>query len=194
MAISFSERYRSKNTPWEINRPDEGVVKFIESGLVEPCPALDIGCGSGNNAIWLAGQGFQVTGIDRTKLALAQARQKDEEDLCHFIQADYLSKTIPGAPFAFIMDRGCFHHFRTTEERAAFARKTAEIMAPAGVWLSLIGNRDETREGPGPPKLSATEICQAVEPFFIIQSLNASHFDSDQVPRARNWICHMEKR
>ena len=194
MSLHFDERYRTNNTPWEIHRPDASLVRFIEADKVGPCQALDIGCGSGNNAIWLAQQGFMVTGIDSSALALERAKAKDHKGLCDFQQVTFPLEPIAGAPFGFVVDRGCFHHFREQGERLLFASRVAELLSPQGCWLSFIGNSDESREGPGPPTLTAQQVCQAVEPFFIIHALIASFFDSDQDPKARNWICHMEKR
>lgn len=194
MANLFDERYRQKNTPWEINRADKKLVEFILTKGLQPCPTLDIGCGSGNNAIWLAKQGFSVTALDSSALALAQAQKKDSNQLCNFQQLNFMTGDIPQESFGLIIDRGCFHHFRTPEHRGQFAQKVATLLQPGGTWFSLIGNKDETRPGPGPPKLSATDIALAVEPYFIILSMVADYFDSDQSPQARNWICHFIKR
>ena len=114
---------------------------------------------------------------------------------CTFINKDFLADDIAPASFDFAFDRGCFHHIRDPQKRLAFAKRVNTILSDDGIWLSLIVNRDETREGPGPPKLSASEISASVEPFFKIVCLRAHTFDFDHegIP-AMNWICQMTKR
>ncbi len=195
--IDFDERYKTGNTPWEIHRPDQSLMEFIKEHKLTPCRAIDIGCGTGSNLIWLAQHSFQATGYDLSPLAIEKARQKaaDAGVDCSFINSDFLAEDIPAASFDFAFDRGCFHHIREHDKRLVFAKKVSDVLCNNGIWLSLVGNRDETREGPGPPKLSATEISKAAELYFEIVSLKAHHFDFDHegIP-AMNWVCHMKKR
>ncbi len=195
--IDFDERYKTGNTPWEIHRPDLSLIDFVKETPLAPCRAIDIGCGTGSNVIWLAQQHFQATGYDLSPLAIKSAREKAAATgvTCTFLNKDFLLDDITDDSFDFAFDRGCFHHIRDHDSRLAFAQKVANILCQDGIWLSLIGNTDETREGPGPPKLSASEITMAAEPFFKIVSLKAHHFDFDHegLP-AMNWVCLMKKR
>ena len=59
--------------PWNLEEPPGLLVELVESGKVVPCEALDLGCGAGNHAVWLAGRGFRVTGIDLSPKALELA-------------------------------------------------------------------------------------------------------------------------
>ncbi len=194
--MPFQERYQTGNTPWEIHRPDFNLIDTVEQTPIAPGRTLDIGCGTGNNTIWLQQQGFAAIGIDRTELAIHKAREKAEAAGidCGFHVLDFLTEEIPGAPFAFAFDRGCFHHFLEYDKLDEFAEKVAEILVNDGLWLTLTGNADETRPGPGPPQLSGRLIVNAVEPLFKILSLVASHFDTDQEVPAKNWVCLLQKR
>ena len=51
-----------------------------KSGMVRPCLAIDLGCGAGNYAVWLAGLGFAVTGVDSSPAAIRIARGKAAEE------------------------------------------------------------------------------------------------------------------
>ena len=194
--MPFQERYKSGNTPWEIHRADYNLINTVRNTPIGPCKALDIGCGTGNNVIWLAQQGFAVTGIDSTELAISHAREKAKEAKidCAFHVLDFLNDTIPDAPYDFAFDRGCFHHFQEYDKLSEFAQKIAKILKNDGLWLTLTGNADETRKGPGPPQLSARLIVNAAEPYFEILSLISNHFDTDQDVPAKNWVCLMRKR
>ncbi len=195
--IDFEERYKTGNTPWEIHRADSSLIDFVSASGLAPCRVIDIGCGTGSNVIWLAQQNFQATGYDLSPLAIKTAQEKAGKAgvNCTFCNADFLLDEIGVHSFELAFDRGCFHHIRDHDKRLFFAQKVSEILSENGIWLSLIGNSDETREGPGPPKLSAHEVTMAVEPYFKIVSIKAHQFDFDHegIP-AMNWVCQMKKR
>ncbi len=193
---SFHQRYEQGETPWETHRVDQGLVRYISQTGLSPCSALDIGCGTGNNGIWLAGQGFEVTGWDLVEQAIttAKSKAKDAGVTCNFSQVDLLELDTTDHCFDFIFDRGLFHCFKSTNQLEVIARVIAELLPTYGRWLSMIGNADETRTATGPPQLTATEITTILEPLFFIDSIEASFFDSAQKPPAKNWICQMRKR
>ena len=72
----WNESYAAGDIPWDSGEPDNHLVEFIRSGAVAPGRALDVGCGTGTNALWLAGQGFKVLGIDVSSLAIEKACTK----------------------------------------------------------------------------------------------------------------------
>ncbi len=192
----FHERYKSGNTPWEIHRADRNLINMVHNTPIDPCRVIDIGCGTGNNVIWLHEQGFAAVGIDHTGIAIERAREKARQEKadCKFYVLDFLANSIPGAPYDFAFDRGCFHHFLEFDKLEQCAEKVADVLIDGGLWLTLTGSADETRKGPGPPQLSARQIVNAAEPYFEILSLVANHFDTDQVVPARNWVSLMRKR
>jgi len=192
----FKQRYRSGNTPWDIGRPDSNLIQTVNALPVKPCNALDIGCGTGDNAIWLSQQGFQVAGIDSSEVAVEKAREKASKAnaQCAFRVADILKGRVEGAPFGFVFDRGFFHTLGSDKEREAFAEKVKDHLGKEGLWLSLLGNADEQRNGPGPPQRSARNIVNAVEPYFEILSLVSGAFGSNHPNPPRAWICLMRKR
>ncbi len=64
--------YRHWRMPWE-SGPRSELVELVRTGRLEPCRALDLGCGSGANAVFLAEHGFEVTGVDFAAAALDKA-------------------------------------------------------------------------------------------------------------------------
>ena len=111
--ISFHERYKTGQTPWEINRVDSNLVIMITEAGIKPCKALDIGCGTGDNSIWLTEQGFEVTGCDASRLAIEKAMEKSELTgvECSFYEADFLQLEGNTPLYSLLFDRGCFHCF-----------------------------------------------------------------------------------
>ena len=192
----FKERYKSGHTPWDIGKPDFNLVEVVTRTPISGCRAIDIGCGTGDNSAWLAQNGFQVTGTDTSDIALERAKEKASaaKVACNFILADFLNDKVEGIPFGFAFDRGCFHSFSSESERKRFARNVAAHLEKAGLWLTLAGNGDEERQGPGPPQLSAGDIVLAAEPYFEVLSLISTHFDSNRPNPPRAWRCLMRKR
>lgn len=80
--------------PWNIDSPPEILKSILTEGIVKHCKTIDLGCGTGNYAIYMASQGFDVTGIDISptaiELAMNSAKQKGIE--CSFIVADVLGE------------------------------------------------------------------------------------------------------
>lgn len=192
----FKERYRTGDTPWDIGKPDFNLIETVTQKPVKSCKALDIGCGTGDNSIWLAQNQFQVTGTDISEIAIEKAKEKalKSKVKCTFLVVDLFKSRIEGAPFGFVFDRGCFHTIDDVKERKKFAKNVAFNLKNDGLWLSLIGSADERRQGPGPPQRTANDIVAAVESYFEILSLTASHFDSNRQNPPRCWVCLMKKR
>ena len=192
----FKERYKSGNTPWDIGEPDFNLIQAVTAKGIKPCKALEIGCGSGNNSVWLAQNNFEVTGIDASEIAIEKALERASQANVHctFMVTDFLKNKLEQAPFDFAFDRGCFHAFKSPEERKIFAENVASHLKKDGLWLSISGNADEQRNLPGPPQLSAGNIVNSIEPYFEILSLTASHFTSNRANPPRAWVCLLRKR
>jgi len=185
---SWDESYAAGELPWDTGEPEPLLVEFVSSGGVTPGRTLEIGAGTGTNAIWLAERGFDVLGLDVSSLAVEKARAKmDGRDLrCRFATLDVLAGTPPDGPFQFIFDRGCFHVFDECEERARFAAHVAAVLAPGGLWLSLIGSTEGPPREVGPPRRSAREIALAIEPALEIAELRSTEFRGNG---AKAWLC-----
>jgi SAM-dependent methyltransferase len=192
----FKERYKAGDTPWDIGKPDSNLIQTVTTTPIKPCKALEIGCGTGDNAIWLSQQNFHVIGIDTSEIAIEKAKEKASKAnaKCAFQVSDILASHVEGAPFRFAFDRGCFHTLGSDEERRRFAENVCGHLERDGLWLSLVGNADEQRDGPGPPQRSARDIFNAVEPHFEIHSLVSGSFGSNRPNPPRAWVCLMRKR
>jgi SAM-dependent methyltransferase len=192
----YQQRYEARDTPWDIGKPDFNLVQAVTTTPILPCKALDIGCGTGDNAIWLSQQNFLVSGIDASEIAIEKAKEKalKANAKCNFLVTDILTSRVEGAPFGFAFDRGCFHSLTSDKERNTLAENVNGQLEKDGLWLSLIGNADEQRQAPGPPQRTARDVVNAVEPYFEILSLVSSHFGSNRPNPPRAWACLMRKR
>lgn len=190
---SWNESYASGVLPWDSGRPEPLLVEFVASGSVTPCRTLEIGAGTGTNAIWMAERGFDVLGIDVSPLAVERARAKMEGRAlpCGFEALDFLAATPPGGTFRFVFDRGCFHVFDEPSERQRFAAQVAAALAPGGLWLSLIGSTEGSPREVGPPRRSAVEVILAIEPALEVVELRSAEFHGIN---AKAWFCLSRRR
>jgi SAM-dependent methyltransferase len=180
---SWNDSYAAGELPWDTGEPEPLLVEFVASGRIQPTRTLEIGAGTGTNAIWLAERGFDVLGVDVAPLAIERASAKlDSRGLsCRFATLDFLAGTPAYEPFGFVFDRGCFHVFDEPEERARFAAQVAAILAPGGLWMSLIGSTEGPPREVGPPRRSAREITLAIEPALEILELRSAEFRAHDV-------------
>jgi SAM-dependent methyltransferase len=192
----WNTRYATGDVPWDSGRPDPLLIEVVRSrGLHAGC-ALEVGCGTGTNALWLAEQGWDVLGVDVSPLAIEKARAKaaSAPRPCRFELMDFLRAPPQGGPFGFVFDRGCFHVFDETAERTRMAEQVAGLLAPGGVWLSLIGSTEGPPREEGPPRRSAREVMAAIEPFLELIELRSACFDIDREPAPKAWLCLSRRR
>jgi SAM-dependent methyltransferase len=99
--------YSHFRMPWE-GGPREELVSLVESGRVKPCRAIDLGCGTGSNAIFLAQQGFEVTGVDYAASAIDKAARRAEAAgvAVTFVVEDLTDLRHVTGPFDFLVDYG----------------------------------------------------------------------------------------
>lgn len=186
----WDERYKDGTTPWDTGSPDDSFVRAVKDGRLPGGRALEIGCGTGTNARFFAEHGWDVTAVDLSPRAIAAARAL--EGGVRYAVADVFAAPLPDGPYDLVFDRGCFHTFHEAEERAAFARRVAEALRPGGMWMSLIGSTEGPPRDMGPPRRTACQIVEAVEPELEIVALEAGRFSLDIAPTA--WVLRARRR
>lgn len=150
----YERAYRRGRTPWDTGVTPPEVVEEV-SGM-EPGRALDLGCGTGTNALWLAQHGWTAVGVDFSALAIESARRKtDWTSGATFVEGDVtrLSELGVEGPFDLVLDIGCFHSVAVrrrddyVREVARVARSGARTMIFAfGPWFRIPGTPRRTRE------------------------------------------------
>ncbi len=175
----WDERYAQQNTPWDTGRPSSELQRILHEHEIPAGRALELGCGTGTNAVFLAQQGFEVTAVDISPLAIEQARAKVDEagvDVT-LLTADLLELPDLGPPFPFVFDRGVYHAVRR-ENLTGFLDTLSQVSAPDGTYLTIAGNANETRPGEtGPPRVTAEEICRELDPLMELVQLREIRFD-----------------
>lgn len=156
---SWDSHYTGGHAPWETGHPSLELQRVVREEAIAPCRAVDLGCGTGVNAVWLAQQGFDVVGVDFSPVAIerARARATAAQVVVPFHQADVLALPDLGAPFEFIFDRGCYHVLRRDGQARCYVDTVAGLAAPTARALVLAGNAKEPRQ-PGPPVVTEEEF------------------------------------
>ncbi|XOF34910.1 MAG: class I SAM-dependent methyltransferase [Candidatus Electrothrix sp. YB6] len=193
----WDKRYEDKNLPWDTGMPDISLINLITRWPKCVGRVLEVGCGTGTNAVWLAQQGLEVTALDISGKAVALAEQRcaEQKVQCRLLQDNFLTCS-PMGQFDLLFDRGCFHSVNGEEEQRSFVRQAAICLKPGGFWLSLIGNRDQVIvDEIGPPRMSAAEICAAVEPAFEVLHLESVlRTSANRSVPIRFWECLLRMR
>ncbi|KPU52677.1 class I SAM-dependent methyltransferase [Bacillus wiedmannii] len=104
---------REKDVPFFANVPDENLVSYIETGWVSKGKVLELGCGPGRNAIYLAIEGFDVTAVDLSIEGINWAKDRaNEKGIGIGIQfiCDSIFNLEAQKEFDFVYDSGCLHH------------------------------------------------------------------------------------
>src|SRR5438270_14092617 len=110
-AERWESRYQAGDIPWNTGHPSSELQQVVREEGIAPCRAIELGCGTGSNAVWLAEQGFDVTAVDLSATALKHAGQlaSDRHARVRFVAADVLDVPDLGGPYDFFFDRGCYH-------------------------------------------------------------------------------------
>jgi SAM-dependent methyltransferase len=126
---------------WDTGITPPELVELVESGQVPPGRALDIGCGTGTNGVFLAQRGFEVVGTDVAWLAIRKARRKarDAGISATFRVGEAIKLGTPSgppleAPFDLAVDIGCFHSIQAIH-REAYASMLRRVLREGGYYL-----------------------------------------------------------
>ncbi|MGW5868405.1 class I SAM-dependent methyltransferase [Streptomyces sp. NPDC055239] len=126
---------RERPVPFFVAKPDENLASYVDRGLLTPGRALDLGCGPGRNALYLASLGFRVDAVDLSPAAVSWAEERAREagaDI-HFHRGDAfaLAEAELSGPYDLIHDSGCFHHL-PPHRRVSYLSLLDRVLAPGG--------------------------------------------------------------
>jgi len=158
----WDARYASVENLWAV-RPNRFLV--AEAGELPPGRALDLACGEGQNAIWLASLGWDVVGVDYSEVAIAKARARAERD---GVGAEFVCADLVGyapEPQAFDLVLVLYLHIPADQRRGVLERAAAAV-APGGTFVFVghdLTNMTDGVGGPTDPQILCTPAEIAAE-------------------------------
>jgi SAM-dependent methyltransferase len=161
----FEWRYWRKQTPWDTQLTPPEVMAFLAK--TTPGRALDLGCGTGTNAITLCERGWRVTGVDFSPRAIAAARRKAARKklIIDFHVGDVADLSFISGPFDFALDVGCLFSLKA-RDREKYA-EGLNSMLRRGAHYMLYAWLPQVRRG-RPIGISLEEVKTLFLPDFSL--------------------------
>ena len=173
---SYERKYRSGSPRWDTGVTPPELMALLEGpDALEKGDALDLGCGTGTNAIELARHGWFVTGVDFVAQAIEQARRKAEwVSGVTFVEGDVTRLRDLGVdgPFDLVVDIGCFHSV-ALRRRDDYAREVARVARPGAVLLMFVFG--PWLRWPGSTRTREPEIRRRFGAAFDVERVELGH-------------------
>jgi cyclopropane fatty-acyl-phospholipid synthase-like methyltransferase len=189
----FDAAYRGK-PPWEIGRPQKEFVEMVRRGELSGS-VLDIGCGTGENALFYAAEGHEVWGIDTVPRAIEKAKEKAAEKglAVQFLVLDAFHLGRLGRQFDTVTDSGFFHTL-SDADRPTYVDQLAAILPPGGRYFMLCFS-DREPAGYGPRRMSEQEIRESFRDGWTIHYIREATFESHtRAEGSRAWFSMISKK
>jgi len=184
--VFFALMYLQRRPPWDTGISPPELMAHI---AVHPAGrALDLGCGTGTNAITLARHGWQVTGVDFVGSAIREAKRKarDAGAAVDFRVGDVTRLDDIRGPFDLALDIGCFHSL-SANGREAYLHNLERLLAPGGVFL--LYTFVQAGDAPGDAGLTEAEIAAIGERFEPVERIDST----ERGIRPSAWISWRKK-
>ncbi|HSM38251.1 MAG TPA: class I SAM-dependent methyltransferase [Candidatus Limnocylindrales bacterium] len=188
--------YRRSDAPWDIGRPQPVFERLADEALIR-APVVDVGCGTGEQALMVAARGIEVLGIDIAPTAIAAAREKaDQRGLEVDLRVgDVLDLAALGRTFATAIDCGVFHTF-SDELRTRYVASLAAALQGSGM-LHLLCFSELTPGDYGPRRVTQAELRAAFADGWTVERIDAARFEvNDDFPmeRPHAWLARISRR
>jgi cyclopropane fatty-acyl-phospholipid synthase-like methyltransferase len=183
------ERFESayqETAPWDIPCPQPAFVALEEAGEIHGS-VLDGGCGTGENALYLASRGHEVWGLDFVPVAVERATAKAKERglNAHFQVGDALKLDQLGRTFDTVIDCGLFHTF-SDEERPLYVTSLSKVVRPGGS-VHILCFSDQEPPGQGPRRITQGEIRGAFSDGWEVVEIREARFKTTNHPESRTF-------
>lgn len=161
--------------PWEMNGPRPDLVELVENGHLHPSPAIDLGCGTGDNVIYLARHGFRSVGVDISSRAINQARTKarDAGVKARFLVGDVTRLVEVEGPFDLVLDYGCLGCIIGTPAREQYVQSLLKLTRAGSIYILLNFTRSpDAFFNLVPNVLSSGEAKRLLGSHFEVEDFN----------------------
>jgi ubiquinone/menaquinone biosynthesis C-methylase UbiE len=173
--MGFEWAYQNGVPPWDIGRPQPVILRLAEQGLIAG-DVIDVGCGTGENALYLASRGLEVVGVDAAPTAIARAQEKArlQGSAATFLVADALELQALGRTFDVAIDCGLFHTF-SDADRTRFEGSLHRTLRVGARYVLLCFSEHQPGDG-GPRRVTQAEIRATFGTEWTVDSVVADRF------------------
>ena len=186
--------YREGTPVWETGRPSAELIRFLDEKRIGRGSALDIGCGTGADAMYMVRRGLEVTAVDSSPTAIERARVRAElEDaLPRFVLADFFEFAQTAGTFDFVYDAGSYHYIRQIE-LDRYLDGLWRVTRPGSYYMTLAAaaERADRRQ---PPPVTKRQLYSELGRLFEVVRLEEIRMPSpilkDGYPA---WSCLMQR-
>lgn len=180
--------------PWDIGRPQQAFIDLAAAGEVTGS-VLDVGCGTGENALFFAEQGHDVLGIDTAALAIQKAEEKAAQRGigAQFRVWNAFDLAGLGRTFDSVIDSG-FFHVLSDEDRPVFVENLAAVLAPGGRYFMLCFSDRNPGDYPLPRRLAKEEIRDSFRNGWRINYIRPMVFENSIQPEGHHaWLASITR-
>ena len=171
--VSFWDVAYLVGAPWDMGEPPRELTELVNDGKLQTGKVLDIGCGTGTIAVFLASRGFKASGLDISRIAVKKAERKAarHDVTCRFYRLDFTDRKeleSAGLPaFDLLIDNGCYHSL-SANDRESYANSLLRV-SHVGTGYLLWGFLRGSRPGFGPPGIERNEVEDRLSRNFHIR-------------------------
>jgi len=193
METDFFESVYQGEPPWDIGRPQQAYMQLEQAGEIVGS-VLDVGCGTGENAMYLAEHGHEAWGIDFIPAAIQKAREKAAQRhlTATFRVLNVLALHTLGRTFDTVIDSGLFHTL-SDEERPLFVDNLGTVLNRGGVYFMLCVSEAEPGDY-GPRRVTQAEIRESFKEGWRINYIRPATLEGRLRPSgAHGWLSSISK-
>jgi SAM-dependent methyltransferase len=190
---NWDNAYQS-TPPWEIGRPQNVFIRLEREGALIGS-ILDIGCGTGENALHLAARGHDVWGVDVAPSAIrrAQIKAHARQLPAVFLVADITQPELLGRRFNTAIDSGCYHAM-SDNAQYRYAASLERLLVPGG-RLHVLGFSDEEPGTAGPRRLRENDFREVFTDQWDIENLARDRYETlHHAHGAKAWLATIRLR
>ena len=172
----FESAYEGR-PPWDIAGPQPAFVELEKKGAIRGS-VLDVGCGTGEIALYLASRGLEVLGVDFVPIAIERAKAKavGRGLSVKFEVGDALKLDQMGRKFDTVIDSGLFHTF-SDEDRLLYVSALSRVVRQGGC-VHILCKSDQEPPGQGPRRVTQQEIRDSFRSGWQVTDIRESRFQT----------------
>jgi methyl halide transferase len=186
--------YREGTPVWETGEPAAELIRFLDEKRVGRGSAIDIGCGTGADAVYMVRCGLEVTAVDSSPTAIERARVRAEQEdaLPRFVLADFFEFAQSAGTFDFAYDAGYYHYARHIE-LDHYLDALWRVTRPGSYFMTLAAAPGESLEG-APPPVTKRQLYNELGRLFEVVRLEPIRMPSPIFKEGYPaWSCLMQR-